>query len=330
MPQTCKRGGTSRCFRGGTLARVFGTVIFFVSTLVALVALLSGLIAREMVRPPRHTVGYALAKGLPTDPGDIGMEFEEWWLDRPDGVRLPVWEVTGAKQGSLSRTTAVFVHGWGHSRIDMLAHMSAWNDRFIRQVFYDLRGHGDAEGSLSMLGCREDDDLLALLERLGDGPFVLIGYSMGAVIAMAAAARDHPMREQIACLFAYAPYADFHGSLCGRLRRAAQPTRPLTDVAMAWLRVSGRPPRSLTADDLLAIECPVTIMHGAADTISSPRQVCWIAETLAQRSAPDAVQRIVLPGVGHEMALLSTGEAHDTAVARCCNTLRNAARPGTA
>lgn len=312
----------------GTLASVIGTLIFLVSALAALVALLTVLVAREMVRPPRHTVGYALAKGLPTDPGDVGMAFEEWWLDRPDGARLPVWEVVGVPRTSRtlhlapqqSRLTGVFVHGWGHSRIDMLAHMSAWRDRFSRLVYYDLRGHGDAEDSLSMLGCREDDDLLALLERLGDGPFVLIGYSMGAVIALAAAARSHPMRDQITCVFTYAPYADFHASLRGRLHRAAQPTRPITDLAMAWLRIIGRPPRSLMTDDLRAIRCPVTIVHGDADIVSPPAQVRWIAETLANRNASGEhgdLYRITLPGVGHELALLSQGEAHDEAVARC-------------
>jgi pimeloyl-ACP methyl ester carboxylesterase len=143
----------------------------------------------------------------------------------------------GIEGASVLSGTAVFVHGWGHSRIDMLAHMTAWRGRFARQVFYDLRGHGDAEGSLSKLGYREDEDMLALLERLGDGPFVLIAYSMGAVIALAAAAQDHPMREKIACVIVYAPYPDFHASLRGRMRRPGQPTRPMTDIAMIWMTI---------------------------------------------------------------------------------------------
>jgi pimeloyl-ACP methyl ester carboxylesterase len=297
---------------------VIGIFIFFSTALAALVLLLSVLIVREMTRPPRHTVGYALAKGLPTDPGDLGMEFEEWWLDRPDGDRLPVWEIATGEQSS---ATAVFLHGWGHSRIDMLMHMSEWRHRFARQVYYDLRGHGDADGSLSLLGCREDDDLIALLESLGSGPFVLIGYSMGAVIALAAAARDHPIREQIACVFAYAPYADFLSSLRGRLHRAAQPTRPLTDIAMMWLRTTGVPPRSLTTSDLRAIRCPVIIVHGDADIVSPSAQVQWIAETLASRDTSDAVEsvhRITLANIGHELALLSRGEAHAEGVDRCC------------
>jgi pimeloyl-ACP methyl ester carboxylesterase len=316
--------GSKRC-HFVTLAIVIGTMIFFGTALVTLIALLSALVAREMVRPPRHTVGYALAKGLPTDPGDLGLQFEEWWLDRPDGSRLPVWEIAASAVAHVP-ATAVFVHGWGHSRIDMLAHMAAWRGRFKREVFYDLRGHGDAEGTLSKLGYREDDDLLALLERLGEGPFVLIAYSMGAVIALTAAAQNHPMREKIACVFAYAPYADFHASLRGRMRRAGQPTRPMTDIAMFWMTITGRPPRSLTADDLRAIRCPVTIVHGEEDIVSPHEQVQRIAEMLATRdgNATGVPQRIAMPKVGHELALLASGEAHDAAVKQiCANLTRN-------
>lgn len=327
-------GRTETRFQPGTLHRVIGTVFFLGSALAALVALLTVFVAREMVRPPRHTLGYALAKGLPCDPGELGLAFEEWLLDRPDGARLPVWEVTGGakprrESGVPSPVVAVFIHGWGHSRIDMLAHMRTWHGRCDRAVFLDLRGHGEAGGSLSMLGSGETDDLLALLERLGDATFVLVGYSMGAVITLAAAASDHPLHEKIAGVFAYAPYADFHSSLRGRLYRAAQPTRPITDLAMAWLRMTGCPPRSLTATDLRAVTAPVTIVHGDADVVSPPAQVQWISEMLAQREAVDAepsIDRIMLPGVGHELARLAQGEAHDQAVERCCAMAMASAR----
>jgi len=313
-------------------AEVIGTLIFLGASLIALMALLTGLLVREMVRPPRHTIGYALAKGLPTDPADLGMAFESWALDRPDGAQLPVWEVNGTSgvetgQPISRAATAVFIHGWGHSRIDMLARMTEWQCRSQRQVYYDLRGHGDAEGSLSALGHQEDDDLLALLERLGNGPFVLIGEAMGAVIALAAAARDHPARAHIAGVFAYAPYADFHPSLRGRLRRAEQPTRPMTDLAMLWLRMRGRPPRSVASSDLLATTCPIAIVHGEEDVVSPSDQVRWIEETLARRpiERDDAgVYRIALPQVGHELVLLSQGAAHDEAVERFLRMIEDA------
>jgi pimeloyl-ACP methyl ester carboxylesterase len=318
-----------------TVAVFAGVLIFLATSLAALLVLLTVLVAREMVQPPRHTVGYALARGLPADPGDLGLKFEQWWLDRPDGARLPVWEVAtsgridegdegdGGDQGDRTSSpphpltlphrqavplTAVFVHGWGHSRIDMLALMTAWRGRCEQEVYYDLRGHGDAEGSRSFLGWREDDDLLALLERLGKRPFVLIGYSMGAVIALAAAAREHPLRDRIAGVFAYAPYADFHTSLRGRLVRAGQPTRPITDFALACYQLIGRPPRSLTEEDLRGIRCPVTLVHGEADIVSPPDQVRWMNEAL-----PHA-ERIAMRSVGHELTLLSRGDEHDAAV----------------
>ena len=57
--------------------------------------LLVAIVVWEARRPPRHTAGYAVAKGLACDPGDLGLEYEEWMLDRGQGVRLPVWEFSG-------------------------------------------------------------------------------------------------------------------------------------------------------------------------------------------------------------------------------------------
>src|SRR5262245_51553247 len=174
------------------------TLLGLAAALVLL--LLTGMLVRHMRRPPRHTAGYALARGLAVDPGEHGLKFEDWVLERADGALLAVWEIRGqrsppiAPNGSTiagrrdrqgAALTAVLIHGWGHGRVDSLARVKPLLDLFDRIVIYDLRGHGDSIGSLSRLGQGEDADLLALLERLGDGHFVLIGHSMGAVIAIA-------------------------------------------------------------------------------------------------------------------------------------------------
>jgi pimeloyl-ACP methyl ester carboxylesterase len=216
------------------VGELLGLAQLLVVAFVAAVVILSAVIARDAVRPPRRTAGYAVARGVPADPGDLGLEFERWTLDRPGGVNLPVWEIKG-RQPAL---TAVFVHDWGESRIDGLGRLEPWHELCRRLVLYDLRGHGEATGGISRLGHREDQDLLSLLERLGDGPYVLLGHGMGAGIAIAAAAQA-PRALDIAGIVAVGQRAEFRASLQGRLKAAGLPARPLADLALAWLWLGG-------------------------------------------------------------------------------------------
>jgi pimeloyl-ACP methyl ester carboxylesterase len=213
---------------------LLGLAELLVAAFVGVVLILSAVIAHGAVHPPRHTAGYAAARGLPADPGDLGLEFEQWTLDRPDGPSLPVWEIACGPPPF----TAVFVHDWGASRIDMLGRLVPWSALCRRLVLYDLRGHGDATGGPSRVGHREEQDLLGLLERLGAGPYLLIGHAMGAGIALAAAAQAPPDLD-IAGIVACGPRDDFRTSLVGRLRAAAIPARPLADLAVSWLWLAG-------------------------------------------------------------------------------------------
>src|SRR5262245_2483315 len=104
-----------------------GLLILLTTAFVLLVALLTVMLMWEMTHPPRHTAAYAIARNMATSPDDAGLPFESWMLDRPDGARLPVWDARRIQPGDAAdtrenfeppRPTAIFLHGWGHSRID--------------------------------------------------------------------------------------------------------------------------------------------------------------------------------------------------------------------
>lgn len=283
-----------------------GLLVLLAIALAAVIVVLTAMIVWEARRPPRHTAGYAVAKGLPCDPGEMGLSFDAWWLDCGRGVRLPVWEITTgtAPDGSI---TVILVHGWGHSRIDMLPRVGLWKELAGRIVLYDLRGHGDAEGDLSRLGAGEDEDLLALIERLGEGRYLLVGHSMGAVIAIHAAAREVEPAGQITGIVAYGPYADFHASIRGRLRSSGFPTRPLTDLAMFWFRLIGLRHRDL-AHDAATLACPLLVIHGKADEIAPFAH----AEMVVDAAADAALHAV--PGAGHLDAHEHDESRHDEIV----------------
>ena len=214
------------------MSELLGLAILLLIAAIATIVILSGVIAYDAIHPPRRTAGYAIAHGLPADPGDMGLAFESWTLDMPRDVTLPVWEIAAGGSGP----TVVIVHGWGESRIEMLTRIGAWLDHADRVVLYDRRGHGDATGGTARLGTDEHLDLLSLLGRLGDGPLVLVGHGTGVPVAFAAAAGNAAVQRVVA----EDPLAgDVHTAIQDRLRDRGFPARPLTDVAMLWLRIVG-------------------------------------------------------------------------------------------
>ena len=254
-----------------------GLLTLLLFGLVLLIVLLTLMLVREMQRPPRHTAAYALARNWPVDPGELALSFQDWILDRPDGAMLPVWEILSGRpsedDGPKRPVTVVFVHGWGHSRIDSLHRVEPFLPLCDRIVMYDLRGHGDSTGSLSRLGDGEEEDLLALLERLGsDDLYILVGHSMGAVIAISAAIASRragmASASKIAGIVAYGPYCEFHQSLRGRLKVARYPGRPITDLALLALGAMGIRPRSLRESDFGDLACPLLVFHGCNDPVS--------------------------------------------------------------
>jgi pimeloyl-ACP methyl ester carboxylesterase len=256
---------------------VLGFLTFLLIAGVLLVALMTAMIVREARKPPRHTMGYALGRGMAVDPADLGLEFESWRIDRPGGISLPVWEIEG--RTSATDLTVVMVHGWGHARVDMLRRIGPFAERVSRVVVMDLRGHGDAEGGPTRLGADEAGDVLALLERLGEAPVVLAGWSMGAAIAIQAAGSGNA--EHIRGVIAHAPYDMFRRSLDGRLGVSNLPNRPLTDLAMLWFRLCGlrhRPTRESAAE----LTCPLLVIHGEEDGTCPPSEGRAVAE-----AAPD-------------------------------------------
>ena len=214
--------------------------------------------------------------------------------------------------------TAVFIHDWGESRIDVLARIEPWRTLCDRFVLYDLRGHGEATGGGSRLGHREDLDLLALLDRLGESPIVLVGQSMGAVIAISAASQRRPASARIAGIVAYGPYHDFLSSLCGRLSAGGYPTRPLTDLAIFWLRFTGTRPKGLPDEEVQRVRCPILMICGADDTIVSVSHGQRIAEAAADGTL------LVIPNGGHLDAHVVDPQRHDLALRVFVERVQNA------
>lgn len=265
-----------------------GLLLLLAVAALLLVALLVALLDRGARRPPRRTAAWAIARGFPCDPGDLGLEASSWTLERP-GAALPVWEIAGlAPEGPV----VVVVHGWGQSRVAMLERVPFWRERASRVVLIDLRGHGEAQGGPSRLGAGEERDLAALLDRLGAQSILLEGFSIGGAIAVRAAAGD----SRVVAAVVHGVVADFHRAVRGRLAARGHPTRPITDLALAWWRLIGLR-FAAPAESAARLRAPLLVVHGADDPIAPPEEGRRLA------AAAPRGRFLLVPAAGH-------GDAH--------------------
>lgn len=97
---------------------------------------------------------------------------------RSDGIKLQAM-VDGAAGGP----PVLFIHGLS---ADM--HVFSWLPPSItagrRIIRFDLRGHGNSDAAAGAYALEQySSDAISVLRELADGPAVLVGHSLGAVVA---------------------------------------------------------------------------------------------------------------------------------------------------
>jgi pimeloyl-ACP methyl ester carboxylesterase len=247
----------------------------------------------DAVRPPRRTLGWALAQGLPADPGDLGFTFEDAAV-RTDGTAMPCWWIAG--RGGAGAPIVVLLHGHGRSRWDSLRRASAWVERAALVALPDLRGHGDAPGRGS-LGRREPADVVRVLAeaeaRAPGHPVILVGHSLGAVVAIHAAALRARAGVPVAEVHAFGPYDRVSTPFAARLRARGLPTRPVVGAVLALI------------DALDGHETPT---HASAAALGTTRLVVWMDERDLVSPASDA--RAIASSVPHGELRVTDGIPH--------------------
>jgi len=224
------------------------------------------------------------------------------------------------------KPTLLWLHGAGmdHSVWPLQARHFAY--RGCNALALDLPGHGRSEGALLDSIEAMADWLARLIDALGIERAGLVGHSMGALVALACAARAPGKVERIALLGA-APAMPVHPAL---LEAAARPEALGPKMICDWgfgpaghfgghrspgswmlghaLALLGRSagPRLHTdlaacnayaggLDDAAKIACPALVVAGALDRLTPARQGARLAETIAGAGF------VSLPRCGHMM-----------------------------
>lgn len=220
----------------------------------------------------------------------------------------------------------VLVHGWTadrHRWDHQIAHFSP-KRRVIR---LDLRGHGESTGA----GVRAVDDLardvLALLDHLDVDRCVLVGHSMGGMIAQTVALARPQLVERLVLVgsisrmtysrgrglvMAASTLVPFRLFVAANIQRAFAPGHPREEIRR-YIKASAATPKEVVMTDYGAmrafdvldrvgeIKAPTLIVHGYHDIQLPVKQMLRMA-----KAYPNAVVRVI--DAGHELPLEKPAE----------------------
>jgi pimeloyl-ACP methyl ester carboxylesterase len=195
---------------------------------------------------------------------------EPSYLDLPDGARLAYHRTEGTRPG------LVWLGGFasdmdGSKALTLEAHCKARGQAFVR---FDYQGHGRSSGRFvdGTIG-RWKNDALAVLDRLTEGPQVLVGSSMGGwIMLLLALARP----ERVAGLIGIAAAPDFATdllwpSLSPQQQREVEDKgvwhmpSPYGDPTPLTLNLVGEARHHRLLDTPIEVACPVRLLQGTAD-----------------------------------------------------------------
>jgi len=239
-----------------------------------------------------------------------------------------VFAGTGGRAFDAALPAAVFLHGAGmdHTVWALQTRSFAHHGRSVLAL--DLPGHGASEGP-ALSGISEMAEwVLEALRIAGARKARIAGHSMGALVALEAAARGGATVEGLA-LLGFVPEMGVHPDLLEAARKGAHAA---LDFMVSWsfdaqarfghtpapglwltgeaMRLLERSPAASLAADLAAcaaykssaeaaakIRCPTLFLLGAEDRMTPAAKGRAFAEHMA------GARVTVLPGIGHMMMI---------------------------
>jgi len=163
------------------------------------------------------------------------------------------------------RATIIYLHGVADSRGSSIPVIERFVNRGFDVVAYDSRAHGDSSGDACTYGFYEKRDLSRVVDELGSGPVVVIGSSLGAAVALQAAAED----SRITAVVAAESFADLRTVATERapwfFDRGVVSRAFVIAEGLGSFRVDAVSPAAAAR----RIKAPVFVIHGTDDVETS-------------------------------------------------------------
>jgi alpha-beta hydrolase superfamily lysophospholipase len=173
------------------------------------------------------------------------------------GVTLKAWWFhAGEKRGTL-----VYLHGVSDNRGTSVGVADHFLARGFDVIAYDSRAHGESGGDTCTYGVYEKQDLARVLDRVAPRPIVLMGTSMGAAIALQAAAVD----GRVAAVVAVSPFSDLRTAAIERAPFFASKGNIAEAFRLAEVEGKFRVDDASPVAAAPRIAAPTLLVHGAKD-----------------------------------------------------------------
>ena len=267
-----------------------------------LAALGAGAIVRSVVRSVTNP-GPAEERFF--TPWELGIPYEEVELRTPDGLVLRGWWLEHPDP----RRTIVALAGQNGARHHALGIGAALWHRGANVLLFDNRGRGSSDGDRGSLGYFEAVDASSAIEYVlsrSDKPLGLLGFSMGAAVAVMAAARD----PRVGAVVADSPFASQRGLLRAHLGRYLGPAAgPLLKLSESFLPYDLEKVEPIREVARIAPRACLFI-HGELDDTTDPRDSRALYE-----AAGEPKEIWLLGGVDHCGAYFADRAAYSERVA---------------
>ncbi len=209
-----------------------------------------------------------------------------------DGLALEGWLFRSSAPDR--RGLIVYLHGIADNRQSGIGVARRFGPRGWDVLAYDSRGHGTSAGTECTYGFREKRDVSCALDAVSVRGAVLFGSSLGAAVALQAAALD----ERVRGVIAQSPFSDLESIVRDRAPFIATQREVREALAIAERRANFRVADVSPRLSARAIRVPVLLLHGALDRETRPAHSQRIYDELAGPR-----QLLLVPGAGHNDTL---------------------------
>jgi len=138
------------------------------------------------------------------------------------------------KKNDFAKGTVILFHGYSGEKSTMLDKAAKFEAQNYNIMLVDFIGSGGSEGSQTILGYKEAENVKSTFEyisKLGEKNIILFGTSMGAVAVMKAISEYNlkPKRIIIEC-----PFGTMYKTTCARFEIMNLPAFPMAGLLVFW------------------------------------------------------------------------------------------------
>ncbi len=255
---------------------------------------------------------------------DIGIAWDAQYAacKRPVEIKSGRFRLVGEYFDFGSRRAVILIAGRMESLLYSYFFAEPYRAAGYNVLVIDNRAHGESDGILSSLGCREYKDILnwakLLHDSLGNDTVFLHGICIGCSTALyTLTSRNCP--DYLCGMAAEGMYRTFAVSLTKHFEERNKPMFPLGYITMFYLRLFAG--ANVLTDGpykrILKLHKPLLMLHSREDPYSIPQYAQELYD-----SCPSKQKRLVwFPHGGHSRLRIVDTEGYDAAIRAFLNDM---------